>query len=252
MAVLVVTGGSRGIGAEICRLAATQGWDVCVNYANEAAEADHVANQVHSRGRRAMVVQADVSRKDQVEQMFEAVERELGVPSGLVNNAGIMGSSGTFDALDIDKTRRMFEINLFGAFLCCRAAILKMARRHGGKGGAIVNISSAASRHGGIGSYIDFAVAKAALDRLTTALAIEQAPEGIRINCVRPGFIMTDGNRDWMRDHPGWMESVVARTPIGHPGELGDAARATLWLLSSEAQFVTGAILDVSGGLSTP
>ncbi len=150
------------------------------------------------------------------------------------------------------KKRRMFYVNLLGPFLCCKAAIRRMAKRHGGRGGGIVNISSAAARHGGVGSYIDFAASKAALDAFTSAVAKEQAPEGIRVNCIRPGLIMTEGNQRWAADHPDWLPSVLERTPIGRAGELRDTATATLWLLSDEAQFVTGAILDVSGGFGTP
>jgi len=162
-----------------------------------------------------------------------------------------MGSGGRVDELDRELTRRMFDVNLLGPFLCCKAAIRRMAKRHGGQGGSIVNISSAAARHGGVGSYIDFAASKAALDIFTTAVAKEQASEGIRVNCIRPGLIMTEGNEQWAASHPDWLSSVLERTPIGRAGELRDIATAALWLLSDEAQFVTGAILDVSGGFAT-
>lgn len=252
MGVLIVTGGSRGIGAEICRLAAERGWSVCVNYTSAADAAGRVVGEIESAGGRAFAVQADVAKPQEVEAMFRSVESELGPITGLVNNAGILGSRGPVEDLDAASTRRMFEVNVLGAFLCCQAAIKRMARRHGGAGGGIVNISSASSRHGGAGSYVDFAASKAAIDTLTTGLAKEQAAEGIRVNCVRAGLIMTEGNRQWMEDHPGWLESVLARTPIGRAGELRDVATATLWLLSDEAQFVTGAIVDVSGGFVTP
>ena len=184
--------------------------------------------------------------------MFEKVDAQLGPVTGLVNNAGCMGSGGPVDELDAERTRRMFEVNTLGPFLCCRAALKRMANRHGGDGGAIVNISSAAAKHGGPGSYVDYAASKAAVDTLTTGLAREQASEGIRVNCIRPGAITTEMNERWMKEHPEWLDSVIARTPLGRAGEVRDIANATLWLLSDEAKYVTGAILDVSGGWVTP
>ena len=252
MGVLVVTGGSRGIGAEICRLAAIRGWAVCVNYAKAAEEANKVVSDIEGEGGRAIAVQADVSNQDSVERMFGAVDQELGLVTGLVNNAGIMGSRGRVEELDVDLTLRMFEVNILGPFICSKAAIKRMSERNGGKGGAIVNISSASSKHGGVGSYVDFASSKGAVDAMNNGLAREVAAEGIRVNCVRPGLIMTEGNQQWAEDHPGWIESVTERTPMGRAGELRDAATATLWLLSDESAYVTGAILDVSGGFVTP
>jgi NAD(P)-dependent dehydrogenase (short-subunit alcohol dehydrogenase family) len=252
MGVLIVTGGSRGIGAEICRLAGARGWSVCVNYAAAEDAAKAVVGEIEAAGGRAISVRGDVASEADVERLFHQAADQLGPVTGLVNNAGIMGSRGPVDEFDRELTRRMLDVNVIGPFLCCKAAIRAMAKRHGGDGGAIVNISSSSSKHGGVGSYIDFAASKSAVDTLTTAGAKEQAPEGIRINCVRPGFIMTEGNRAWMEDHPGWAESAIERTPIGRAGELEDVATATLWLLSEEAKFVTGAILDVSGGFVTP
>ena len=252
MSVLVVTGGGRGIGAEICRLAGARGWSVCVNFAASEETAAGVARDIEAAGGRAISVQGDVAKEDDVERLFQQATDELGPVTGLVNNAGIMGSGGRVDELDRALTRRMFDVNLLGPFLCSKAAIRRMAKRHGGQGGGIVNISSAAARHGGVGSYIDFAATKAALDAFTTAVAKEQAREGVRVNCIRSGLIMTEGNERWAADHPDWLASVLERTPLGRAGELGDVAAATLWLLSDEAQFVTGAVLDVSGGFATP
>ena len=252
MAVLIVTGGSRGIGAAICRTAGARGWSVCVNFCAARAAAVAVVADIEAAGGRAIAVGGDVADEADVERLFQETTDRLGPVTGLVNNAGIMGSRGPVDELDRALTRRMFDVNVLGPFLCTKAALRRMAKRHGGAGGAIVNISSASSKHGGIGSYIDFAAAKSALDRLTTAAAKEHAEEGVRINCVRPGFIMTEGNRQWMADHPDYYDSVIARTPIGRGGELDDVATATLWLLSEEAKYVTGAILDVSGGWVTP
>jgi NAD(P)-dependent dehydrogenase (short-subunit alcohol dehydrogenase family) len=252
MSVLVVTGGSRGIGADICRLGASRGFSVCVNYANSAEEAECVVDEILGGGGHAIAVQADVSVPGDVDTLFERVDVDLGPVTGLVNNAGIMGSGGTVDELDAELTRHMFEVNTLGPFLCAKAAVRRMAKRHGGQGGAIVNISSAAAKHGGPGSYVDYAASKAAVDTFTNGLAREQAGEGIRVNCIRPGAILTEISKRWMTDHPEWLGSVVARTPLGRPGEVRDIASAALWLLSDEANYVTGAILDVSGGWVTP
>jgi NAD(P)-dependent dehydrogenase (short-subunit alcohol dehydrogenase family) len=252
MGVLVVTGSSRGIGAEICRLGAERGWAVCVNYASSADEAEGVVAEIAGAGGQAIAVQADVSVPQDVEALFQRADAELGPVTGLVNNAGAMGSGGSIDELDPERTRRMFEINTLGPFLCCQAAVKRMAKRHGGQGGAIVNISSAAAKHGGPGSYVDYAASKAAVDTLTNGLAREQAAQGIRVNCIRPGAILTEISERWMVEHPDWLDSVIARTPLGRPGQVRDIATAALWLLSDEANYVTGAILDVSGGWVTP
>ncbi len=252
MGVLVVTGSSRGIGAEICRLGAQRGWAVCVNYASSADEAQGVVAEIEGAGGQAIAVRADVSAPQDVEALFKKVDVELGPVTGLVNNAGRMGSGGPVEELDADSTRRMFELNILGPFLCCQAAIKRMAKRHGGQGGAIVNISSAAAKHGGPGSYVDYAASKAAVDTLTVGLAREQATENIRVNCVRPGATMTEMNERWMKDHPDWLDSVLKRVPLGRAAEVGEIANAALWLLSDEATYVTGAILDVSGGWVSP
>jgi NAD(P)-dependent dehydrogenase (short-subunit alcohol dehydrogenase family) len=252
MGVLVVTGSSRGIGAQICRLGAQQGWVVCVNYASSADEARGVVAEIEGAGGRAIGVRADVSVSQDVETLFDRVDVEFGPVTGLVNNAGVMGSGGPVDELDAERTRGMFEVNTLGPFLCCQAAIKRMAKRHGGQGGAIVNISSAAAKHGGPGSYVDYAASKAAVDTLTVGLAREQATENIRVNCVRPGATMTEMNERWMKEHPDWLDSVLKRVPLGRAAEVGEVANAALWLLSDEATYVTGAILDVSGGWVSP
>lgn len=252
MGVLVVTGSSRGIGAEICRLGAQRGWVVCVNYASSADEAQGVVDEIEGAGGQAIAVRADVSVPQDVETLFERVDVELVPVTGLVNNAGAMGSGGPVDELDAERTRRMFEVNTLGPFLCSQAAVKRMAKRHDGQGGAIVNISSAAAKHGGPGSYVDYAASKAAVDTLTNGLAREQAAEGICVNCIRPGAIMTEISERWMTDHPDWLASVIAQTPLGRAGEVRDIATAALWLLSDEAKYVTGAILDVSGGWVSP
>lgn len=252
MGVLVVTGGSKGIGAEICRRAASRGWACCVNYATDIAGAKSVVSEIKELGGSALAVQADVADPDQVEAMFRQVDAELGPVTGLVNNAGVMGSTGRVEELDSARTRRLFEVNALGPFLCSKEALKRMAKSVGGKGGGIVNISSAAAKHGGPGSYIDYAASKAAVDTFTVGLAKEQASEGVRVNCIRPGAILTEISRNWMKSHPEWLDSVISRTPLGKPGEEADIANAALWLLSEEAKYVTGAILDVSGGWVSP
>ena len=252
MGVLVVTGGSRGIGAAICRLGAARGWAVCVNYASSDEEALGVVAGIERAGGRAIAAQADVASPEDVERLFERVDAELGPVTGLVNNAGIMGSGGPVDELDAAATRRMFEVNTLGPFLCCREAIRRMAKRHGGDGGAIVNISSAAAKHGGPGSYVDYAASKAAVDAFTVGLAREQATESIRVNCLRPGATMTEMNERWMEDHPEWLATVLAKIPLDRAAGVDEIALAALWLLSDEASYVTGAILDASGGWVSP
>jgi NAD(P)-dependent dehydrogenase (short-subunit alcohol dehydrogenase family) len=252
MGVLVVTGGSRGIGAAICRKAAAKGWACCVNYAKDEPGARAVVSEITESGGNAMAARADVADPAQVEAMFVEVDRELGPVTGLVNNAGVMGSPGRVEDLDADLSRRLFEVNALAPFLCSKEALKRMSERRGGSGGAIVNISSAAAKHGGAGSYIDYAASKGALDTFTVGLAREQAAAGVRVNCIRPGAILTEISREWMEQHPEWLESVVARTPLGRPGEEDDIANAALWLLSEEAKYVTGAILDVSGGWVSP
>ncbi len=252
MSVLVVTGGSRGIGAAICRLGAGRGWAVCVNYASSAEEANGVVSGIEGAGGRAIAVKADVSKPPEVEAMFQKVDEVLGPVTGLVNNAGIGGSGGPVQDLDAEKTRAMFEINILGPFLCSQAAIKRMARPLGGAGGAIVNISSAAAKHGGPGSYVDYAASKAAVDTFTYGLACEQAAAGIRVNCLRPGATMTEMNVRWMEQHPDWLDQVLAKVPLKRAAEVDEIARAALWLLSDEASYVTGAILDASGGWVMP
>jgi NAD(P)-dependent dehydrogenase (short-subunit alcohol dehydrogenase family) len=252
MSALVVTGGSRGIGAAICRLGAGRGWAVCVNYASSTEEAAGVVADIEGAGGRAIAVQADVSKPREVEAMFQQVDEVLGPVMGLVNNAGSMGSSGPVQELDAEKTRAMFEVNILGPFLCSQAAIKRMAKPLGGTGGAIVNISSAAAKHGGPGSYVDYAASKAAVDTFTYGLACEQAAAGIRVNCLRPGATMTEMNVRWMEEHPDWLDQVLAKVPLKRAAEVDEIARAALWLLSDEASYVTGAILDASGGWVMP
>ena len=252
MGVLVVTGASKGIGAKICVDAAKAGWACAVNYASDAAGAQRVVAEIEQSGGKAIAVQADVASPEDVVELFKIVDAQLGPVTGLVNNAGTMGSQGRCEDLDAAKSRRLFEVNTLGPFLCSKEALLRMSKRCGGSGGVIVNISSAAAKHGGGGSYIDYAASKGAVDTFTIGLAIEQAAEGVRVNCIRPGAILTEITRNWMDTHPEYLESVMARTPLGKPGEEADISNAALFLLSEQSKYMTGAILDVSGGWVTP
>lgn len=252
MGVLIVTGGSRGIGAEICRLASIRGWAVCVNYSSSAEKAEGVVASIENAGGQAIAVQADVSVDSDVAAMFSRVDRELGTPTGLVNNAGINGAGTRVDDLNADSAQRVFEVNILGAFLCAKHAVKRMAKRYGGSGGTIVNVSSAAAKHGGAGSYVEYAASKAAIDTFTIGLAREQAPEGIRVNCLRPGATMTELSIDWAKENPQWLDWVMAQVPLQRPGEVHEIANGALWLLSDEASYVTGAILDVCGGWVSP
>ncbi len=247
--VLIITGASRGIGAEIARLAARKDWAVCINSSESKTESEQVATSIIDSGGRAITALADVSSPQQVDDMFEKVRTELGPVTGLVNNAGISGSSGRVEELDAKATQRLFEINILGPMLCTQAAVKQMSTLLDGNGGAIVNISSAAARHGGANHYVDYAASKAALDAMTYGHAVEQANAGIRINCVRPGVVWTEMNRRYMEKDPAYKDRIVGMTPLGRGGEESEIANGVTWLLSEEASFTTGAILDISGGM---
>ena len=251
MKVLLVTGSSRGIGAEICRLAATRGWAVCVNYARSSSEAQEVVKTIRAGDGVAIACQADIARESEVIEMFRCIDNELGPITGLVNNAGINGGGVRVDDIDPGEIERLFRVNVFGAMYCAKHAVRRMAKRYGGNGGRIVNISSAASRHGGPG-YTDYAASKAALDTFTVGLAKEQATEGIRVNCLRPGASMTELSVVYAQDHPEWLDWVMEQVPLGRPGEVGEIASAALFLLSDKASYITGAVLDASGGWVSP
>ena len=250
--VLLVTGSSRGIGAEIARRAASDGWAVCINYASSADEASGVVEQITGSGGRAMAVQADVGDDDQVAAMFDAIDAELGRVNGLVNNAGINGNVCRVDELDAAVSLNLFRINILGAFLCAKHAIRRMAVRYGGGGGNIVNVSSAASKHGGPFTYIDYAASKGALDTFTVGLAREQADQGIRVNTLRPGATMTELSQQWAKDNPDWLQWVMDQVPLGRPAETSEIAEAALFLLSDKSSYMTGATMDVCGGWVSP
>ena len=245
-AVLLITGAGRGIGAATARMAARRGWDVAINYTRDAAAAEAVAAEVRALGRRAITVVADVADEPAVLAMFRRIDAELGRLSGLVNNAGIVAMKARLDEMDLARWQRMWAVNITGSLLCAREAVRRMSTRHGGAGGAIVNLSSVAARLGAPHMYIDYAVSKGAIDTFTTGLAQEVAAEEIRVNAVRPGIIDTDIHAD--SGDRGRPQAAAAMIPMQRPGTADEVAAAIVWLLSAEASYTTGAILDVGGG----
>jgi len=253
--ILLVTGGSRGIGAATARLAATRGWDVAVNYTRDAAAAAAVAADVRAAGRRAWMLQADVADEAQVLAMFGQLDREAGVLSGLVNNAGVVDVAARVDEMDMARWQRMFAINVFGTFTCSREAVRRMKTRPGGgpwaaagggRGGVIVNLSSAAARLGAPGQYVDYAAAKGAIDTFTLGLAKEVAAEGIRVNAVRPGLIETEIHASG--GQPDRARQLAHQVPMQRTGSAEEVAAAIVWLLSAESSYTTGSVVEVTGG----
>ena len=244
--VLLVTGGSRGIGAATARLAARRGYAVGVNYRGNARAAAAVVSDIHAAGGRAVALQGDVSREPDVLRIFNDCAAALGVPVALVNNAAILETQAALADMTTARLERVFGVNLLGAFLCAREAVRRMSTRLGGPGGAIVNVSSVAARLGSPGEYVDYAATKGALDTLTVGLAREVANEGIRVNGIRPGFVYTDIHASG--GEPGRVDRVKTSIPMQRGGQPEEIAAAVLWLLSDEASFTTGAILDVAGG----
>jgi NAD(P)-dependent dehydrogenase (short-subunit alcohol dehydrogenase family) len=251
MGVVLVTGGSRGIGAEICARAAERGYSVGVNYRSGETEAAGIVAAIEKRGGRAIAVRADVSNEDDVTSMFEAVASRLGPITALINNAGWGGQHGPIEAWDAEATRKLIETNLFGPMLCSREAVKRMSKKLGGSGGNIVNISSAAARTGSPGVFVHYAATKGGLDVFTTGLAKEVAKDGIRVNAVRPGYVRTAMYEDDLKQSPDWVRSTIAAIPLGRIAEVQDVAAVVLWLLSEEASYVTGTIVDISGGRAT-
>ncbi len=245
--IMIVTGGSRGIGAATVRLAAQAGYDVCINYVRDASAAERVAGEARAAGRRALVVQADVAKEADVERMFQAVDRELGSVTVLVNNAAIPGGERRrVEALQAEKVNALLAANVTGSIVCAREAIRRMSTRHGGQGGAIINVSSLAARLGAANLWVDYAASKGAIDSFTIGLSQEVAEEGIRVNAVRPGLIDTDIHL--LSGIPDRLARSAKLIPMKRAGTAEEAAAAILWLASPAASYVSGAILDVGGG----
>jgi len=244
--VLIVTGASRGIGAATARLAATHGYAVCVNYRQSRDAAENIVDEIAACGGRAVAVAADVSRETDVVRLFETVDAELGTISALVNNAGILEKQIRVEQVDAERMQRVFATNVIGSFLCAREAIRRMSHKHGGQGGAIVNVSSAAARLGSANEYVDYAASKGAIDTFTLGLSREVAAEGIRVNAVRPGFIYTDMHTSG--GEPGRVDRIKSSLPMQRGGYPEEVANAILWLLSEEASYTTGTFVDVAGG----
>jgi NAD(P)-dependent dehydrogenase (short-subunit alcohol dehydrogenase family) len=243
---LLITGGSRGIGAETARLAGSRGYHVCVNYLRDEAAAEQVAAAIRRAGGQAAILQGDVGKDTDIEHMFGWIDSNLPPLRGLVNNAGILSKQMRLEGMDAARLRRIFEVNSIGPMLCAREAVLRMARSRGGAGGVIVNVSSIAARLGAPNEYIDYAASKGALDTFTLGLAREVAGEGIRVNGVRPGTIHTEIHASG--GDPERANRLGPSIPMGRSGDSLEIAQAIMWLLSDEASYVTGAILDVSGG----
>ena len=238
--VMIVTGGSRGIGAATARLAAKRGYKVCVNYVRDRSAGESLAREIGG-----IAVGADVAKEEDVLRLFREADK-LGKLSVLVNNAGVVDVAARVDEMSLARLERMFAINITGAFLCAREAVKRMSTKHGGAGGSIINISSIAARIGAPGQYVDYAAAKAAIDTLTLGLSKEVGPEGIRVNAIRPGVIKTDIHASG--GQPGRAEKIGATAPLQRAGEAEEIAHGILWLASDQASYTSGAILDITGG----
>jgi len=244
--VVLVTGASRGIGAATALAAARAGFGVVVNFHSNAAAAQAVVREIQAHGGHAIALQADVAQEDQVLALFAAIDSTWGRLDALVNNAGIVDVSCRVDAMGAARLRRMFETNVVGSFTCAREAVLRMSTRYGGRGGTIVNVSSAAARLGSPGQYVDYAASKGAIDTFTLGLAKEVAAEGIRVNGVRPGIIETDIHASG--GEPFRAQLLGPQVPMQRPGTAEEVAQAIVWLMGPQSSYSTGALIDVSGG----
>ena len=244
--VILITGASRGIGAATARLAAQRGYDVCINYYNDMVAADGVVAEIESAGQRGFAVQGDVANEADVVRLFASCQRELGVPVGPVNNAGIVALQSRVEDMDAERLQRVFAVNITGSFLCAREAVKCMSSKHGRLGGAIVNISSAAARIGSPNEFVDYAASKGAIDAFTLGLAKEVATEGIRVNAVRPGLIDTEIHAS--SGEPERIERLRSAIPMQREGSALEVAQTILWLLSSDSSYTTGSFIEVSGG----
>ena len=244
--IMLITGGSRGIGAATALLAAERGWQVAISYLGNASAADAVVAQIRDKGGQALAVQADVGIDEDVQRLFRTVDDKLGRLSSLVNNAGMLELQTRLDQMDLARWQRVFSANVFGSFLCAKQAVLRMSARHGGDGGTIINVSSAASRIGSPNEFIDYAAAKGAVDSMTIGLSKEVAAEGIRVNAVRPGLIYTDIHAS--AGEPGRVDRAKAGVPMQRGGTAAEVAEAIIWLASQHSSYVTGTLVDVTGG----
>ena len=244
--VIVITGASRGIGAATARLAAAEGYAVCVNYLRNSDTADRLVSELAAAGGKAVAVGADTSVESEVVRLFETVDQTLGPLTALVNNAGILRQQMPVSQMTAERINAVMAVNVTGCFLCAREAVKRMAKSSGGRGGAIVNVSSGASRLGSPGEYVDYAASKGAVDTFTIGLAKEVAEEGIRVNAVRPGFIYTDIHASG--GEPGRVDRVKESVPMKRGGHAEEVAHAIMWLLSDESSYTTGAFIDVTGG----
>jgi NAD(P)-dependent dehydrogenase (short-subunit alcohol dehydrogenase family) len=244
--IMLVTGGSRGIGAATALMAAARGWRVALSYKDNAQAADAVVDQILGAGGTAIAVRADVSNEADVLRLFSTVDEQLGTLSVLINNAGMLEQQIRLDQMALDRWQRVFSANVFGSFLCAKQAVLRMSTKYGGHGGSIVNLSSAASRIGSPNEFIDYAAAKGAIDSMTIGLAKEVATEGIRVNAVRPGLIHTEIHAS--AGEPGRVDRAKSGVPMQRGGTAEEVAEAIMWLASEQASYVTGTLLDVTGG----
>jgi len=244
--VIVITGGSRGIGAATALLAAQQGYRICINYLRDEEAAHRVQEQVRALGAQAITVRADVSDEDEVIQLFQRVDAELGPVTALVNNAGTVGHTSRVDEMSEFRMLQTLKTNVLGPMLCAKHAVLRMSPRHGGQGGSIVNVSSAAARLGSANEYVDYAASKGALDTFTLGLSRELASEGIRVNAVRPGFIHTEFHA--LSGDPDRVSKLEPGIPMGRGGRAEEVAEGIIWLLSDKASYTTGTFLDLAGG----
>jgi short-subunit dehydrogenase len=244
--VLLVTGASRGIGAATALLAAQHGWAVAVNYTRDAQAADRVVQEIRTTGGQAHAFQADVGIEADIERLFQSVDKHMGPLGGLVNNAGVLDKATRVDSTSWERMERIMRVNVLGSFACAKQAVLRMSTAHGGKGGSIVNLSSAAAKLGAPHMYVDYAASKGAIDTFTVGLAKEVATEGIRVNGVRPGLILTDIHASG--GQPERAHQLAHQVPMQRPGTAMEVAEAVVWLLSDAAAYVTGTLLDVGGG----
>ncbi len=244
--VILITGGSRGVGAATARLAAERGYDVAISFVSDEAAALAVANDVKAAGRRALAIRADSADPEHVAALFAEIDREFGRIDVLVNNAAILGLQSRLEDLDFARMQRVFAVNAIGPMMCSQHAIKRMSHRYNGRGGVVINISSGAARLGSPNEYVDYAASKGALESFTIGFAKEVARDGIRVNCVRPGHIYTDMHASG--GEPGRVDRVRDTIPMGRGGQPEEVARAILWLASDEASFITGTFLDVTGG----